>query len=71
MCISDTYSLAERKTLGGVSMCSCGTIHVTVGGVTIRLEPEAFGEMVRMCQDAAERLLMSAEMTPGSSKLAN
>ncbi|AFL86651.1 hypothetical protein Terro_0302 [Terriglobus roseus DSM 18391] len=71
MCISDTYSLAERKTLGGVSMCSCGTIHLTVGGITIRLEPEAFGEMVRMCQDAADRLTMSAEMTPGHSRLAN
>ena len=71
MCISDSYSLAERKTLGGVSMCSCGTIHLTVGGVTIRLEPEAFGEMLRMCQDAADRLILNAEMTPGLSRLAN
>jgi hypothetical protein len=71
MCPSATYSLAERKTLGGVSMCSCGTIHLTVGGVTIRLEPEAFGEMLRMCQDAADRLVRHAEMTPGFSRLAN
>jgi hypothetical protein len=71
MCTSDRYSLSERKTLGGVSLCSCGTIHLTVGGVTLRLEPEAFGEMLRMCQDAADRLVLQAELTPGVSRLAN
>ncbi len=72
MCYSEqTHSLADRPTLGGVSICTCGTIHLTVGGVTIRLAPEAFGEMLRMCQDAADRLMLKAELTPGPCRLAN
>jgi hypothetical protein len=66
-----THSLADRPTLGDVAMCTCGTIHLTVCGITIRLAPEAFGEMLRMCQDAAERLMLLAELTPGASRLAN
>ena len=72
MCFSDrTDLLAERTSLGQVSMCSCGTLHVSVGGVTLRMAPEAFGEMLRMCQDAADRLMLQAELTPGASRLAH
>jgi hypothetical protein len=72
MCYSDgTYMLAERKSIGSVAMCTCGTMHLTVGGVTLRLAPGAFGEMLRMCEEAADRLVMEAEMTPGASRLAH
>ncbi len=72
MCLSDrNHTLAERPTLGNVAMCTCGTMHLSVGGITLRLAPEAFGEMLRMCQEAADRLMLSAEMTPGASRLAH
>jgi len=72
MCLSDqNHTLSERPTLGSVAMCTCGTMHVSVGGITIRLAPEAFGELLRMCQEAADRLMLSAEMTPGLSRLAH
>ncbi len=63
--------LSECPSLGSVAMCTCGTMHVSVGGVTLRLAPEAFGEMPRMCQQAADRMMLSAEMTPGTARLAN
>ena len=71
MCQSDqNHRLAERVTLGSVSVCSCGTMHLAIGGVTLRLAPEAFGEMLRMCQEATEALILQAEMTPaGTSRM--
>jgi hypothetical protein len=70
MCQSDqNLRLAERVTLGNVSVCSCGTMHVTVGGVTLRMAPDAFGEMVRMCQEATEALVLKAELSPGASRM--
>jgi hypothetical protein len=72
MCYSEhVHTLSERKSLGSVAMCTCGTMHLTIGGVTIRLAPEAFGEMLRMCQDATDRLMLQADLTPGASRLAN
>ncbi len=52
--------LAELESLGSVSLCACGTLHVSVGAVTLRLAPEAFGQMIRMCQNAADRMLLDA-----------
>ena len=65
--------LAELASLGSVSLCSCGTIHLAVGAVTLRLAPEAFGQMIRMCQDAADRMLLEAAAPPPRqvSRLAN
>jgi hypothetical protein len=63
--------LADRASLGNVSMCECGTIHLSVGGVTVRLAPEAFGEMLRMCQDAADRIMLQADLSPTHSHLAH
>ena len=50
--------LAEAEGLGGVSLCACGTIHLSVGAVTVRLAPEAFLQAVRMCQQAAQQLTL-------------
>ncbi len=52
--------LAELQSLGSVSLCACGTVHVSVGAVTLRLAPEAFGQMIQMCQSAADRMLLEA-----------
>lgn len=62
--------LAELDGLGGVSLCGCGTVHLTVGAVTVRLAPEAFLQAVRMCEKAAGQLTvenMMRTMGVGSS----
>lgn len=65
--------LAELDALGSVSLCACGTIHVSVGAVTLRMAPEAFGQMIRMCQGAADRMLLEAgtPLTAVGSRFAN
>ena len=59
--------LAEAEGLGGVSLCACGTIHLSVGAVTVRLAPEAFLQAVRMCQQAAQQLTLEGLLQMMSS----
>ncbi|WP_263410447.1 hypothetical protein [Terriglobus tenax] len=54
--------LAELEGLGGVSLCGCGTVHLSVGSVTVRLAPEAFLQAVKMCQQAAQQLTVETMM---------
>lgn len=64
--------LAELDSLGSVSLCACGTVHVSVGAVTLRMAPEAFGQMIRMCQGAADRMLLeTVAPLPANSRFAN
>ena len=64
--------LAELDSLGSVSLCACGTVHVSVGAVTLRMAPEAFGQMIRMCQGAADRMLLeTAAPLAANSRFAN
>ncbi len=65
------FTLAELASLGSVTMCACGTIHLSVGVVTLRMAPEVFGQMVRMCQHAAQQLLLQAVLETGGSRLAD
>lgn len=58
---SPSKVLSELPGLGSVALCDCGTVHVAVGAVTVRLAPEAFLQMMSMCRDAMENL--SREMT--------
>jgi len=48
-------SLAKRASFS-VEQCECGAIHVTVGYITIRLEPCAYREMAMAVIEALERL---------------
>jgi hypothetical protein len=50
--------LAEAEGLGCVTLCACGTVHLSVGAVTVRLAPEAFLQTVKMCQQAAQQLTL-------------
>ncbi len=52
-----TMKLAECEQLGEVSVCACGTLHVAVGSVTLRLSPEAFAGLVHMCQRAVDSMM--------------
>jgi hypothetical protein len=62
--------LAEAEGLGGVTLCACGTVHLSVGAVTVRLAPEAFLQAVKMCQQAAQQLTLEGllqAMSPSQS----
>jgi hypothetical protein len=47
--------LAERASLK-VDACDCGAIHLTIGFITMRLDPHAFREFATMVCEAASHL---------------
>jgi hypothetical protein len=55
--------LASRNDLGCVYECPCGTIHVAVGPVDLKLSPEMFLEAAAMLREAAEHWSPSARKT--------
>ena len=48
-------TLAESP-VGSVDLCSCGSVHLCVGPVSLRIDPQAFLELGRMVDVARERL---------------
>ncbi|MES2639986.1 MAG: hypothetical protein V4850_10905 [Myxococcota bacterium] len=51
--------LAESP-VGSVELCSCGSLHLCVGPVSLRIDPVAFLELGRMMDVARERLTRGA-----------
>ena len=49
--------LAENNRVSSVSICGCGTIHLSLGAISMRLSPEVFGEVVQMMRTASQTLL--------------
>jgi hypothetical protein len=49
-----TGILAMRDNFGHVVECGCGTIHVTVGPVTLALDPHALRSLHEMLGQAIE-----------------
>ena len=47
--------LASRPSFS-VDECDCGAIHLTIGYITLRLDPCAYREVVAMMNDALQRL---------------
>jgi hypothetical protein len=51
---------ATEKLAGGepcsVYRCACGCVHVHIGAVTLRLQPESFHELAGVFSHAAEAL---------------
>jgi hypothetical protein len=50
--------LAEHASLS-VDACDCGAIHLTIGFVTLRLDPHAFRELATTVREAASHLQRS------------
>jgi hypothetical protein len=48
--------LADLPGLGRVRMCECNSIHVSIGPVTLNLEPAAFLQMATLMCNATEQL---------------
>jgi hypothetical protein len=47
--------LAERGSFN-VDECDCGAIHLTLGCLTLRLDPSAYGELVEAIAESLESL---------------
>jgi hypothetical protein len=54
--------LAARASFA-VDECNCGSIHLTIGYVTIRLDPNAYSEMAVAIAEAFDRLSAHARPT--------
>jgi hypothetical protein len=48
--------LAESASFGRVHLCSCKSIHLKIGPVTVCLAPEAFAQTAVMVRKAMEQL---------------
>jgi len=47
--------LAQRESFS-VDACDCGALHLTIGYVTMRLDPCAYREMAAVISEALDRL---------------
>ena len=52
-CTRETMARGPACT---VELCGCGSLHVTVGALTLRFTPEAAGAFVPTLAEAIERL---------------
>ncbi len=48
--------LADHPGLGRIRLCECNSIHVSVGPVTLNLDPIAFVQMATLMSNAVEQL---------------
>jgi hypothetical protein len=55
--------LADLQGLGRVRLCECNSVHVSVGPVTINLEPAAFEQLSALMNIASEQLAKVREST--------
>lgn len=53
---SDGRSILAERGPFRVVQCECGTVHLTMGAVTLRLQPLACAELVQTLLEAVERL---------------
>ncbi|NYF81242.1 hypothetical protein [Granulicella arctica] len=71
--IAEVQSLARHEGLGSITLCSCGTISLHVGGVSVRMELASFIQTAGMCEQAMKNLesqaltLLHASQTPIST----
>jgi hypothetical protein len=64
-----TSSACARKLLAAgdymlVEQCSCGSVHVTIGAVTLRLASGALPALAATLADAARAVVLCEALTP-------
>ena len=62
-CRSDRACLASQGVCR-VERCRCGTIHLTFGAMTMRLEQEAFESFVVLMNEAVALLISESDASP-------
>lgn len=45
-------------SFGLVEVCSCGSVHLTLGALTLRLQPDALPELARALGEASRELAL-------------
>ena len=65
----------RRERLAGtgglaVDLCSCGCVHVTIGAVTLRLQPDAVAELAQVLRVGAAELA-HRQVAAGRRRLAS
>ena len=48
--------LAERGAFGAVRLCGCKSVHLSVGPITLNMDPEAFAQTAILVKQAMESL---------------
>jgi hypothetical protein len=61
--------LADHPGLGRVRLCDCNSIHLSLGPVTINLDPHAFAQAVTLMRSAMEQLEEIVDSTQKSNSL--
>jgi hypothetical protein len=57
--------LAERGSFGAVRLCGCKSVHLSVGPVTLNMDPEAFAQtaiLIRQAMESLAVIVASGEM---------
>ena len=54
---TEKVPLAELRGVGSVQLCDCGSINLTLGGVTLHLDPDTFIKSSFLVNSAAERFM--------------
>lgn len=57
--------LAERGNFGAVRLCGCKSVHLSVGPVTLNMDPEAFAQtaiLIRQAMESLAVIVASGEM---------
>jgi len=61
--------LAVEEDFGHVAECDCGTIHLTVGAISVALSVEALRRLERLLAAAHTRLASPPERAAESSEI--
>ena len=63
-----SQSCARRVLSSGdcssVEQCSCGMVHLNIGGVTLRVPPGAFPQIASTISDAARMMVLRDAFAP-------
>lgn len=67
----DSQACARRTLVASeymlVEQCSCGSVHVTIGAITLRLDSSAIPRLATTLGDAARALVLCDAFTPAAS----
>jgi hypothetical protein len=50
-----------------IEQCSCGSVHVTIGAVTLRLTASALPSLATTLTDAARSLVLRSALSPAAA----
>lgn len=66
---NDSKALAEVQGLGQVRLCACGSVNLSLGAVTLHLDPTSFLRAASLLQLAAEEYLKRAKCSSDTRRL--